>query len=65
MGIFLTFMAEHMRVFPKEAVSMPGYMDSIIKMKVSRLQWLKYDMLFRQKRGKRIARGSKKVGSWS
>ncbi len=65
MRIFLAFMAEHMRAFPKEAVSMPCYMDSIIKMKESGLQWLKYDMVFRQKRGKRIARDSKKVGSWS
>ncbi len=32
-------------------------------MKMTGMQWQKYDMLVRQKRGKKIARGSKKVGS--
>ncbi len=63
MRIFLAFQIEQLRAFPKDALSMPGHMDQVIKMKMTGMQWQKYDMLVRQKRGKKIARESKKVGS--
>ncbi len=34
-------------------------------MKMTGMQWQKYDMLIRQKRGKKISRRYKKVGSWT
>ncbi len=34
-------------------------------MKNSGIQWQCYDVMYRQKRGKRIARGSKKVSGWA
>ncbi len=34
MRIFMAFQAEHVRSFPRDAPSMPGYVDLIIKMKV-------------------------------
>ncbi len=60
-----SMLIEHLRAFPKDALSMPGHMDLVIKMKRTGMQWQKYDMLVSQKRGKKIARGSKKVGSWA
>ncbi len=56
---------EHLRAFPKDALSMPGHDDEIIKMKATNMLWLKYDTLVRQKDAKRIARGSRKVKSWT
>ncbi len=61
--IFLAFQIEHLQVFPKDTLSMLGHMDQVIKMKMTGMQWQKYDMLVRQKRGKKIPRGSEKVGS--
>ncbi len=61
----LAFQIEHLLAFPKDALSMPGHMDQDIKMKMTGMQWQKYDMLIRQKRGKKISRESKKVGSWA
>lgn len=58
-------MVEHLRAFPKDALFMLGYMDLIIKMKVYLMQWQKCDIPVKQKRKKWIARGSKKVRSWS
>lgn len=65
MKIFLAFIVEHLRAFPKDALCIPGHMDLIIKMKVGAMQWKKYGMLVRQKREKWIARGFQNVGSWS
>ncbi len=56
---------EHLRAFPKDALSMPGHDDEIIKMKATNMLWLKYDTLVRQKDAKRIARDSRKVKSWT
>ncbi len=62
--IFLAFQIEHLRAFPKDALSMPGHMDQVIKMKMTGIQWQKYYMLVKQKSGKKMAKWSKKVGSW-
>ncbi len=40
MYIFMAFQVEHVRVFPKDALSMPGYVDLIIKMKGGGMLWL-------------------------
>ncbi len=63
--IFMAFTVEHLRAFPKDAWSMPGHVDLIIKMKATNMLWLKYDTLVCQKRAKRIARGSRKIKSWA
>ncbi len=44
---------------------MPASIDQIVKMKNSGMQWQCYDVMYIQKRGKRIARGSKKVSGWA
>ncbi len=43
---------------------MPAHIDQVVKMKNAGMQWQWYDAIYRQKRGKRIARGSKKVSGW-
>ncbi len=65
MRIFMAFQAEHVRSFPKDAPSMPGYVDLITKMKVGGILWLLYDTLLRQKRAKKIDRGSRRVKYWA
>ncbi len=57
--IFQAFQSEHLRAFPKDAVTMLAHIDQIVKMKNAGMQ------MCRQKRGTRIARGSKKVGGWA
>ncbi len=52
-------------VIPQGYPSMPGYVDLIIKMKVRGMLWLRYDTLFRQKRAKKIDRGSRRVKNWA
>ncbi len=61
MWIFMAFQAEHVRSFSRDAQSMPGYVNLIIKMKVGGMLWLQYDTLLRQKRSKKIDRGSRRV----
>ncbi len=51
-----------MRAFPKDIVIMLANIDQIVKMKNAGMQWQRYDVMCRQKRWKRIDRGSKKVG---
>ncbi len=63
--IFLAFQSEHLRAFPKDAVTMPAHFEQIVKMKNTGMQWHCYDVICRQKRGKRIARGCRKVGGWA
>ncbi len=53
MRIFMAFQEEHVSAFPKDAPSMSGYVNLIIKMKVGGMLWLCYDMLLRQKRTKK------------
>ncbi len=65
MRIFMAFQAEHVRSFPRDALSMQGYVNLIIKMKVGGILWLRYDTLFRQKRSKKIDRGSRRVKNWA
>ncbi len=54
-----------MRAFPKDAVTMPAHIDQVVKMKNAGMQWQRHDVMYRQKREKRIARGSKKVSGWA
>ncbi len=63
--IFLSFQSEHLIAFPKDAVIMPAHIDQAVKMKNAGMQWQLYDVMYRQKRVKRIARGSKKVSGWA
>ncbi len=63
--IFRAFQIEPLRAFPKDAVTMPAHIDQIVKMKNSGMQWQCYNVMYRQKRGKKIARGSKKVSGWA
>ncbi len=59
--IFLSFQSEHLRAFPKDAFTMPAHIDQVVKMKNTGMQRQRYDVMYMQKRGKRIARGSMKV----
>ncbi len=63
MQIFMAFLTEHVRAFPKDAPSMQGYVDLIIKM-VSGMLWLQYNMLL-QKRANKIDMGSRKIKNWA
>ncbi len=65
MRIFMAFHAQHVRSFPRDAPSMPGYVDLIIKVKVRGMLWLWYDTLLQQKRAKKIDRGSRRVKNWA
>ncbi len=65
MRIFVAFQTEHVRAFPKDAPYMPGYDDLIIKMKVGGMLRLQYDTLLRQKRAKKINKGSRKIRNWA
>ncbi len=65
MQIFMEFQAEHVRSFPRDAPSMPGYVDLIIKKKVGGMLWLRYDTLLWQKRSKKIDRGSRRLKNWA
>ncbi len=49
--IFMAFWAEHARWHPKEAT---GYGDLILKMECHGMQWAKDDIIYRQKREKKI-----------
>jgi hypothetical protein len=62
--IFCAFQSEHVRFFPKDAPHMPKYVDLILKMSTSYMQWLQYDFTFRTRRAKKALRNPKKVKGW-
>ena len=61
--VFLSFQAEHVRLFPKDGPVMPKYMELILSMSERGLDWRKYDENFRMSRAKwRRIKGTRKTG---
>ncbi len=61
----MAFQVEHARWHPKEATALPCYGDLILKMESNGMQLAKYDIIYHQKRAKKIVCRPKKVRSWS
>jgi hypothetical protein len=62
--IFSAFLVEHQRAFPKDALTLPKYLDLIMQMEANGMDWATYDLSFRLQRAKRARRASV-LSPWS
>ena len=63
--IFLAFMAEHTRIFPRDAPAMAAYLELVISMESLNMDWLRYDESFRMARARRMLRGDLRPKPWN
>jgi hypothetical protein len=56
--IFSAFLVEHVRAFPKDALTLPKYLDLIMQMDANGMDWAIYNLSFRLQRAKRARRSS-------
>ncbi len=63
--MFCAFQAEHLRLFPKDGPHMPKYVDLVIRMANTGMNWQHFDTTYRRKRAMRLQRRNRKVRSWA
>ncbi len=63
--MFCAFQDDHLWLFPKDGPYMPKYVDRVIQIANTGMNWQHFDTTYRQKRAKRLQRRNCKVRSWA